>query len=67
MLHNIEQLKTKCAAVSREIETLMELAGKYELPALVEHRLASLDQLWKELNHDVHLDDLIEFTRNAGC
>ena len=67
MLQSLEQLKEKCRAIDMEINELAMISRTHVSPAVLEHRIQSLKQLWDELNYDVRLDELIQASRDAGC
>ncbi len=67
MLHTLEQLKEKCRAIDTEIRELALLSRAHASPAVLEHRVQSLKQLWDELNHEASLEEIIQASRDAGC
>ncbi len=67
MLRSLEQLKEKCRAIDIEINELALISRAHVSPAVLEHRIQSLKQLWDDLNHDKRLEELIQASRDAGC
>ena len=67
MIHTAEQLKQKCHAIDMMLRDLADLVQKYECDPSIRSKIENLYAAWRELDHEVHIEELIAAARDSGC
>ena len=67
MMHSAEQLREKCHAIDMMLRDLVDLVQHDGNGALIRSKVENLYVTWRELDHEVHLEELIAAARDSGC
>lgn len=63
-MHSINELKDHCDGLGAIIKRLKNLSDNDEPYELMKHFIDSLDQQWKEINHEATLESIVCFYRS---